>query len=69
MLPNEELSKMRTEVIYASDDAAKQWVKFMQNIKNKMDIISDYSGLLSINESQDWRNEFINIKAEVEQLD
>lgn len=51
MLPNEELSKRKTEVIYGSDNAAKQWMKFMQNIKNKMDIISDHSGLLSINEN------------------
>ncbi|MGA9153137.1 MAG: hypothetical protein WBZ36_21375 [Candidatus Nitrosopolaris sp.] len=34
----------------------------MQNIKNKMDIISDYSGLLSINESQASRSEYINIE-------
>ena len=34
----------------------------MQNIKHKMDIISDYSGLLSINESQASRSEYINIK-------
>jgi two-component system, OmpR family, sensor histidine kinase VicK len=36
--------------------------RFMRNIKNKMDIISDYSGLLSINEGQYCRNEYINIK-------
>jgi hypothetical protein len=54
--------KRKTEVIYGSDDAAKQWVKFMQNVKNKMDIISDYRGLLSINESQACRSEYINIK-------
>ena len=57
-MPNEELSKRKTEIIYGSDDAAKQWMKFMQNIKNKMDIISDYSGLLSINESQPCRSEY-----------
>jgi two-component system, OmpR family, sensor histidine kinase VicK len=62
LLPDEELSKNKTEVIYGSGDAAKQWMKFMQNKKNKMDIISDYSGILSINESQARRREYINIK-------
>jgi hypothetical protein len=56
MLTNEELCKNKTEVIYGLDAAAKQWINFMQNIKNKMDIISDYSSLLSINESQACRS-------------
>jgi two-component system sensor histidine kinase VicK len=62
LLPNEERSKRKTEVIYGSD-ATKQWMKYdMQNIKNKMDIISDYTGLLAINENQACKSEYVDIK-------